>query len=161
MNLSFTPLLLANYLNVSKYFQSSWDGVFLHMAMPSATCTRICQVLLAEEAALTFGSREAAYVYSMWLLSWARHFLMNTVGRNMSSRLKGWKGLRKEVTIKQNLCLSPRQPGEMPGKAEARILIQVSYCNFTQPACSSLPVPVSAAGLTCLCHPPTVARKAR
>lgn len=66
--------------------------------------TPICQVLLAEEAALTFGTREAACIYSVWLLSWARQFLMGRVCRNTSSGLKGWKGLEKEVTIKQNLC---------------------------------------------------------
>lgn len=66
--------------------------------------TPICHVLLAEEAALTFGAREAACIYSLWLLSWARHFLMGRVCRNMSSRLKGWKGLGEKATIEQNLC---------------------------------------------------------
>lgn len=64
--------------------------------------TQIYQVLLAEEE--TFGAREADCIYSVWLLSWARHFLMGRICRNTSSRLKGWKALGKGVTIKQNLC---------------------------------------------------------
>lgn len=57
--------------------------------------TPICQVLLTEEATVTFGAREAACIYSVGLLSWARYFLTGRVCRNMSSKLKGWKGLGK------------------------------------------------------------------
>lgn len=138
-------------MNVSKHFQTAWYGVFLHMAMPSATCSfwplfanscllrKLLSLLELEKLLAStvcgYWAGQDTFWWAEYAEIWAQDWRDGRVwGKGDNEAEPVW----------------PKQPGEKTSKAATQFLIRVSYCNITQPACFCLLVPVFAAGLTCL-----------